>query len=383
MPRVDIHQRERKHKIDKRNLQASKLCKEDKDLILKYVRHKRLADDIGLARQNKLLRYLRIIGEVLDKPFKEADKDDIEQLLEDLYDRDVKKGETIKKPSKWTKKDMAMILKSFYRWLEKPELVDWINPPKIELPRLGPEDLLTWDDVEKLGAAAMNYRDEALVKCLWESGCRIGELLTLEIRDVEQRGKGVILHLRESKTVKRKIMLVRSAGILMKYRNTHPKRGDDKSLLWINLQTHEPMSYSAANSTLKRLAERAEVDKPVNPHTFRKSSATYYGRYLSQSELKARYGWRQSSRMLDVYLHPDQEEVNNRILELEGVEKPENPREKFKACWSCGTINSIDAESCVLCNEVLNEEKRYNREKLIKLMDDVLKDRGGMEAISL
>lgn len=379
---VDIHNRQKNHKRALEALENSKICEENKELILKFVRYKRLSTNISIARQSKYYRYLRILAELLKKPFDKATTEDIEELLEKIYNRPVKRGETVKEASLWTKKDMTIILKAFYKWLkgcENPKETAWIKLIKIENPVLGPDDLLSWEDVEKLSSVCMNVRDEALVKVLWESGCRIGEILSLRIGNIEHRGKGVVIRLRQSKTKRRKILLVRSAGILIRYRNSHPHKEDKSYPLWINLQTHEQLNYAAAAHIIKRLAKRAKLDKPVNPHTFRKSSATYYAKYLSPSELKARFGWKQSSKMLDIYLHPDEEEVNKRILEIEGLEKMEKPKEKFKSCYSCGTLNSLKAENCCLCGEILDAEKSYLSKRLVWLVDELIKEKGGYD----
>lgn len=47
-----------------------------------------------------------------------------------------------------------------------------------------PEELLTEEDVTKLIEAAQHPRDKALVFLLYESGCRIGELLNVKIKNV-------------------------------------------------------------------------------------------------------------------------------------------------------------------------------------------------------
>ena len=380
----DIHHRDKKYERAMKALKDSKICKENKDLILRFVRHKRIGENLSVARQTKYLHYMRILAELLEKPFDRATPEDIEKLLEKVYNRPVKRGETIKEASPWTKRDMAILLKTFYRWLkktDKPKETEWIKPMTIEDPVLGPDDLLTWEDIEAMGRVSMNLRDEAFVKVLWESGCRIGELLSLRICDIEQKGKGVVIRLRESKTKKRKILLVRSAGFLIRYRNSHPHKEDKTYPLWINLQTHKQLDYAAAAHAIKRLAKKAKLNKPVNPHTFRKSAATYYSRYLSPAELKSRFGWKQSSKMLDIYLHPDEEEVNKRILEIEGVEEKEKPKVRFKSCHACGTLNPLDAENCCLCGDILDAETSYLSKRLVWLVDELIKEKGGYDKL--
>jgi len=79
---IDIHKREGKRKSAERKLLEASICKKNKDLILGYVRHRVLADNLGLDRQYKYLIYLRVMAEYLGKPFDKATKRDIEELLE-------------------------------------------------------------------------------------------------------------------------------------------------------------------------------------------------------------------------------------------------------------------------------------------------------------
>jgi len=70
----------------------------------------------------------------------------------------------------------------FYKWLlgndeEFPPVIKWLKPRlKNEKHKL-PEELLTVEEVQLLANATTNPRDKALILILYESGCRIGELL--------------------------------------------------------------------------------------------------------------------------------------------------------------------------------------------------------------
>jgi hypothetical protein len=60
-------------------------------------------------------------------------------------------------------------------------------------------------------------------------------------------------------------------------------------------------AYDAMRMFLRRLGQEV-LKKPVHPHLFRHSSATYYATRLNRQELCYRYGWRFSSNMPDVYI---------------------------------------------------------------------------------
>jgi integrase len=70
-----------------------------------------------------------------------------------------------------------------------------------------PEEILTEDEVEKLAEAADNLRDRALVLVLYESGCRIGELLGLKIKHMQPNEYGFSLTVK-GKTGSRRILIL-------------------------------------------------------------------------------------------------------------------------------------------------------------------------------
>lgn len=379
----DINKKEIKVKSAKRKLLEANICKKNKELILKYVKYRVLADNLGLDRQYKYMIYLRVIAEYLGKPFDKATKKDIEKLLEKIYNKEAKWGEKKGRLSVWGKHDYARILKTFFKWLkgcENPKETSWIKPLKPEMERLRPDEILTWDDVVKLSRAAMNPRDQAFPQVLWETGARIEEILTLIIKDVEMvnNGDALRLHFRKSKTIVRSPIIVRSAPALLNWIEKHPLKNNKEAPLWVKVNKNDkPMDYQTARKILKDLKERSKLDKPVNPHNFRKSSASFYSHYLSPAELKSRFGWKQSSKMLDIYCFPDEEKVNGKILEIEGIKErkiEENKETKPKKCNWCEKVNPAGADFCILCKRPLNPEKNLLASQLVELMDEGLKE---------
>jgi ribosomal protein L40E len=69
--------------------------------------------------------------------------------------------------------------------------------------------------------------------------------------------------------------------------------------------------------------------------------------------------------------------VNKHILQIEGVEDAEKPKEKMKTCLSCGTLNPSTAENCCLCNELLNEEKGYRQKQVMGIIDSLIQEKAG------
>lgn len=80
MTKIDIHGTEKQKASILKRLQESDLCKENKELILKFVEHKIAAENIGLHSQRKYITSLQILAQHLKKPYDKATKEDIEKL---------------------------------------------------------------------------------------------------------------------------------------------------------------------------------------------------------------------------------------------------------------------------------------------------------------
>jgi hypothetical protein len=163
---------------------------------------------------------------------------------------------------------------------------------------------------------------------------------------------------------------VRSAPALIDWLNLHPKKLQVDGPLFVNLSyPHSFMSYNSVNKALRDVRNRSVLDKPVNPHTFRKSAASHCAHMLTESESKERFGWVQSSKMLDIYVHPNETRVNNRFMELEGVvEAGVKPQQevaiKPQTCMWCNKVNPLGVAYCLQCKRPLSEQKNPARSEI-------------------
>jgi site-specific recombinase XerD len=248
------------------------------------------------------LHKLHQIALWLRKDFKKATEKDIEDIVRKIQ---------MKKWADWTKSGYKIALKVFYRWLEGdsktgeyPKKVRWIKAGIKKNNNLDPEDLLTREDVEKMIHTATHPRDKAIISVLFESGCRVGEFLPLKIKHVsfERIGVKIIVN---GKTGIRKLLLISSLDYLRNWLDNHPERGNPEAFVWITRSTnHRPerLGYRSLTKILKMLAKKAGISKPVNPHWWRKSSASFKARFFTEAHLCQFFGWVQGSEVVDSYV---------------------------------------------------------------------------------
>jgi integrase len=150
---------------------------------------------------------------------------------------------------------------------------------------------------------------------LYESGARIGELLNLEIRDLEFDCDGVLVYL-DGKTGRRRIRLVESVAYLRRWLDEIRKNHPSVRHVWFGPDGKEPSKYPACMKFLKKTAREAGLRKKVYPHLFRHSRASELAQKLKESQLRAFMGWGAASDMPRVYIHLSAQDVDKAILQL-------------------------------------------------------------------
>lgn len=80
------------------------------------------------------------------------------------------------------------------------------------------------------------------------------------------------------------------------------------------------MEYRAAVKALKTTAARAEIDKPVNPHHFRHSRATYLANRFTEAQMCEWLGWVQGSDRPSDYVHLSGRDIDSSYARIHGIE---------------------------------------------------------------
>ena len=181
MKRLDAYNYKRRielffEKLDKNN----SMSRQDKEILKKY-RDYLISEGITFGRVGKYLSDLKRASILLGKPFRIANEQDIRRIVS-LFVKN-------EKYSPWSKRDFKMAIRKFYTWLrgtkEYPPEVAWMKVhTKVRNTRRA-EDLLTEEEVRKLINHANTVEERALIATLYESGCRIGELVFLTINQVK------------------------------------------------------------------------------------------------------------------------------------------------------------------------------------------------------
>jgi len=332
-------------------------------LILKF-NNQLAAENLSLGRQTKYIYTLGRIAQMMDTDFRRANKEDIVKV--------VAKINSNLELREWTKYNYLVIIRRFYKWLRQseyyPKEVAWIKP-RIKLhKRTMPQDLLTFDDIKLMANATNNLRDRCFILLLYESGARIGEVLGIKVKfvnnhiegDITFDKYGAIVRL-EGKTGPRDVRLISSAPAISNWLSQHPERNKDKGYLFCgigNFKKGGTLEYQTYRKILRETAQKTGIRKPVNPHHFRHSRATELAKKLNEAQLCQYMGWKIGSREAATYVHLSGRDLDSKILAIHGLKAEEKTEELMKpiTCPRCGIINDFAANFCKDCSLGLAEK---------------------------
>jgi len=212
---------------------------------------------------------------------------------------------------------------------------------------INPSDILTPEDIKKLINVATIERDRCIVATLFESGLRIGELLSLttdmiESDDMKQEVTLHIPNIEGCKTGSRSVICLEVYGYVQEWLKCNPsKQFFDLSQMGVIL-------------ILRKLAKLAGITKPVNPHNFRHSAITHAaGLNMSETQLSYRFWGIPHSAMLSIYIHLQEQLKSSGYRDAKGMGEGNgktiiNPL--ASRCVECGRL--IQAGSlCKTCDD--------------------------------
>jgi len=235
-----------------------------------------------------------------------------------------------------------------------------------------PEELLTMEDVKSIANETQNLRDRAFVLFLYESGARIGEIMSIRVKDFESDKYGAKVLIPKGKTGSRKIRIIASAPALSIWLLQHPDRKNKNSLLFCGISNYkrgENVVYQNYRMILKKVALKAGIDKPVNPHHFRHSRATELAKKLTEAQLCEYLGWVIGSKEAATYVHLSGRDMDSTMLSLHGIIDEKSAKDEFISieCPRCGMKNDPSAKFCSGCSLGLDEKSvmEYDRQKEI------------------
>jgi len=367
--------------VTKRINTSPKISTHNKELIWKFAENCKI-QGLSTLRIIFYLNRFYNIGRVAPKDFDQMERRDVEQLV--LAVRSIKQtsGEPL---AERTILDHMTAIKTFWRWLketddETPPEVRWIKTRPSKKGSKLPDELPNPDDIQRLIAATVNARDKALISVLFDSGCRIGEILTLRMKNVQFDDYGGIL-LVTGKTGQRRVRIIHSVQRLQTWLDQHPFHNNPEAAVFCSISNKtrgDQLKYESVSRLLKVLKERSGVSKKVNPHAFRHARATLLAHHLTDSQLKQYFGWQADSRMASVYIHLSGKDLDPTLASLAGLKTESLPNGggKMKICERCRSVNPPESARCTQCFSPFITTEQDEKKKIAEIVFSILRQFG-------
>lgn len=200
----------------------------------------------------------------------------VDKRIEDIKTDDLRNYLTYYKEtnniSKTTIDNVRRIFSSFFSWLEDEDYI--IKNPVKRIHRIKKgrvvKDVLTDENLETLCDNCDNIRDLAILELLISTGIRVGELVKLNIDDINfHERECVVFGKGESERVV--YFDARCKIHLQQYLAT---RCDDNPALFVRFRKpYDRLGINGVEIRLKKLGEKSNI-RNVHPHKFRRTLAT-------------------------------------------------------------------------------------------------------------
>ena len=315
------------------------------------------------GRKKILVQFVSIVNAYKIKNLKIITAEEIKQIVIKIMEVHSDNGKET-----WYSQDLKKQVRMMVRFAKTGS---HLQPEQGELPelrqircrkiadKLTREDMPTDEDCrEILKACGDSLMDRAMFSVHMEAGTRVAELLTLQIKHVVLDEYGAMIAV-DGKTGARKIRIVSSVPDLVKWINVHPFRDDRNHALFIttinNKYYGSGLSYVAFKKRLKCVVEKTTIKKRIHSHLFRHKEITDLAGKLTEAESRKRHGWGSSSNMPSRYTHLNDQDVDNKMLQIMGVKKDvEKKKESYIECQYCHVKYPNDTRFCETCAKPLD-----------------------------
>lgn len=163
-------------------------------------------------------------------------------------------------------------ISSFFSWLEEEDYI--LKSPMKRIHKIRTKtvvkSVISDESIERLRDNCSSKRDKAIIDLLYSTGIRVGELVNLNIGDIDLEGRECVVYGKGNK--ERKVYFDAKAKVhLIDYIES---RDDDNEALFVTLDApHDRLKISGVEIRLRQLGRKLNLEK-IHPHKFRRSMAT-------------------------------------------------------------------------------------------------------------
>lgn len=163
-------------------------------------------------------------------------------------------------------------ISSFFSWLEEEDYI--LKSPMKRIHKIKTKtvvkNIISDEGIEKLRDNCKEKRDLAIIDLLYSTGIRVGELVNLNIEDIDLEGRECIVYGKGDK--ERRVYFDAKAKVHLK--EYIDARTDNNEALFVTLdEPHNRLKISGVEIRLRKMGRMLDLDR-IHPHKFRRSMAT-------------------------------------------------------------------------------------------------------------
>lgn len=163
-------------------------------------------------------------------------------------------------------------ISSFFSWLEEEDYI--LKSPMKRIHKIKTKKVvkntISDEAIEKLRDGCKTTRDKAIIDLLYSTGMRVGELVNLNIDDIDLEGRECVVYGKGDKE-RRVYFDAKSKVHLKEYIDS---RADDNPALFVTLNApFKRLKISGVEIRLRELGRELKVER-IHPHKFRRTMAT-------------------------------------------------------------------------------------------------------------
>ncbi len=201
---------------------------------------------------------------IIDMPIRKITTEVVRDYLKDY--------QSINDCSKVTIDNVRRNLSSFFSWLEEENHILKNPVRRIRKIKVGTtvKEIISDEKIEIIRDACENVRDLAIIDMLYSTGIRVGELVNLDINDINFHERECVVYGKGEK--ERKVYFDAKTKLhLMKYLN---ERSDSSKALFVTLnKPHKRFQISGVEIRIRKLGRSLGYEN-IHPHKFRRTMAT-------------------------------------------------------------------------------------------------------------
>ena len=200
----------------------------------------------------------------IDIEIRKMTTDDLRSYLADY--------QKINNCSKVTVDNIRRNLSSFFSWLEEEDYI--LKSPMRRIHKIKTKqqvkEIISDEMIEKMRDNCKTKRDLAIIDLLYSTGIRVGELVRLNISDIDFEERECVVYGKGDK--ERRVYFDAKAKLHLQ--NYIKSRTDDNPALFVTLDApYDRLKISGVEIRMRDLGRKLNISK-VHPHKFRRTMAT-------------------------------------------------------------------------------------------------------------